>query len=1064
MLDYRGFFLLIAVLGLAAAPVMAQQVTSTVTGQVTDQHGNPVSAATIEILHQPTGTTRFVDSIGNGRYQAQGLRVGGPYRITAYRDGFEPHTVEDVFLRLGEVEAVDFTVIDTAADLDRLVVAGQRISEVFQPDNMGTGSIISGDRIDNFASISRSINDYIRLDPRATIVDKERNEISIGGGHNRFNNILIDGVTANDSFGLNADAQPATRQPIAIDWIEEISVQVSPYDVTQNGGTGGIINSVTKSGTNDFSGRVYGNYRDDSFIGDDEHGNDFPEFEDWVAGAYISGPVMRDRLFFFAGYEKSHQDDVSGSITGLRGSGATNLFDTDPADIEQIINIALNRYGFDPGDTSSPRALSEQENMLVKLDWDINANHRASLRYTNSEGSEANFSRSRFSYDLSSRFYDQVQNFESWTLQAFSNWSSSFSTELRATTTEYESLFDIGQRLPQVGIETDGGTVSFGTEQFRHANELLVDTNQVFLKGNWFTGLHSIDFGVDYTEEDYSNLFVESSMGVYAFDSIDAFANGSDGVRYTLRVSADPNDPDFPRANFAWDVTGLFIQDNWSITPNLNLQYGVRYETFATSDEPLYNPGFEQAFGFSNQGTVDGQDLIQPRFGFNWQSSGLGFQGQLRGGFGLFRGRNPGVWMTNAFSNPGGTIDVFTCNSTGSATGCTDLDPNFRFSPNPDGQPRLGGITPAQDVDVIEDGFKLPSEWKANLAWDMELPGIERSNLTLEVGKAWVNESMYWSDLNTGEVQGTLPDGRNHYWVDAEAASGPRADRNRDFNNVIMMHNTDKGERTNATVSLDKTWVGDWGQLFGRVAYNYMSADDVSSGTSSRAISSYRNQPVFNTNEEVVGRSIYEIGNSISLLSQYTANWFDAGATRFSAFIQYRDGRPFSWVFDRDMNGDDVWGNDLLYVPNFGEVLFVDGSGNADPFGEQAFYELVQNVEALRRAQGGVVAKNSTRSSSVTQMDIRIAQDFNFGQRFRGQFFFDIENFTNLLNSDWGAIDQVPFNWTATPVQFAGIHPETGQMLYRWLDRGTTAEDYESRQDAIGQSRWRAQLGVRFEF
>jgi hypothetical protein len=227
--------------------------------------------ATIEIVHEPTGTTRSTDTRAGGRFQATGLRVGGPYRITAYRDGFEPQTVEDVFLRLGETETINFQVIDSPNWIGWS--SPGRFSEVFQPDNMGTGSTIGSDRIDNFASINRSINDYIRLDPRATVVDRGRNEISIGGGHNRFNNIMIDGVTANDSFGLNADAQPAVRQPIAIDWIEQISVQISPYDVTQTGGTGGIINSVTKSGGNEFSGRVYGNYRDESMIR-----GDFPEF------------------------------------------------------------------------------------------------------------------------------------------------------------------------------------------------------------------------------------------------------------------------------------------------------------------------------------------------------------------------------------------------------------------------------------------------------------------------------------------------------------------------------------------------------------------------------------------------------------------------------------------------------------------------------------------------------------------------------------------------------------------------------------------------------------------
>ena len=790
---------------------------------------------------------------------------------------------------------------------------------------------------------------------------------------------------------------------------------------------------------------------------------DFPEFEDWVYGAYVSGPILKNKLFFFAGYEKSRQDDVSGDLVGLRGSGAQDIFDLSPAEMDEIINIASG-FGFNPGSTESPTSLSEQENWIAKVDWDITNQHRASLRYTLSEGVESNFSRSRFSYDLSSRFYDQVVDYDSWTLQAFSDWTPNLSTELRATLATYDAGVDVGQRQPEVEINTDAGSVRFGTERFRHANELTVDTTQVFFKANYFTGLHSIDVGVDYLEEDYSNLFVFSSLGEYEFDSIEDFATGNQGVDYQLRTSADPNDPFFPRAEFAWDVTGFFVQDNWSLTPDLTLQYGFRWESFSTDDEPLFNQGFQESFGFSNTGTLDGEDLFQPRIGFNWQPSGLDYQAQLRGGFGLFRGRTPGVWITNPFSNPGGTIDVFTCDSSRGANECLELDPNFQISPDPDNQPRLGGTDPIDDVDAVVPGFNLPTEWKANLAWDMELPGIERSNLTLEVAKTWVKESMYWQGLNLGDVQGQLPDGRNFYWADPTTASGSRSGRDRGFDNVILLRNTDKGERTNATVSLDKTWVGDWGRLFGRAAYNYMSATDVSPGTSSRAISNFRNQPVFNTNEEVEGRSIFEIGDSFNFLAEYSANWFDFGDTRFSAFLQHRDGRRFSWTFDRDMNGDDVWNNDLLFVPNFGDVRFVDRSGNPDPAGEAAFFDLVENVPELRRAQGGVVAKNTTRSSSVTQMDIRIAQNFDFGNRFRGTFFFDIENFTNLLKSSWGNIDQVGFNWTARPVQFEGVDPETGQMLYRWLGRGTEVSDYESRQDGIGQSRWRLQLGARFEF
>lgn len=1058
----KGLLVSALVLLLVSSPLLAQQVASNLTGLVTDPQGRPVEGATVEIVHQPTGTVRTSQTRASGRYAAQGLRVGGPYRITISREGYDAQVMEDVHLRLGETETVDFEIAD-ASDLERMVVTGVRQATIFQADNMGTGTTITSDQIQSMPSISRSINDYARMDPRVTIVDKERGELSVAGGHNRFNNVTIDAVAANDAFGLNANAQPSVRQPISVEWLEEISVQVNPYDVTQTGATGGQINSVTKSGTNEFSGSVYGIYRDDRFVG-----RSFPEFEEYTYGFTLGGPILRDRLFFFVGYEFANNDDVAAAQTGLRGSGLVNEFDLAPADVDRVINIASSQYGIDIGTAAVAGAVTnDQENWMAKVDWEISRDHRASLRYTESEGTEANFFRNNSNFDLTSRFFDQVINYDSWALHLFSDWSANFSTEFRGTRARYQSRFDNASRLPQVAIVSDAGTLRFGTEQFRHNNELDADTDQLFLKANYFTGAHSIDFGADWTREKYDNMFLESNLGVYTFDSIDAFEDGTDGVFYSLRVSADPNNPDLPRAIWDWEVLGLFLQDNWQITPNLAINAGLRYETFKTGDEPLRNEVFEQTYGFSNQGTIDGVDVWQPRVGFNW-SPDLGYAAQLRGGVGLFRGRNPGVWLSNPFTNPGGTIAVFTCNSRGDSTGCTDIDPDFQFSGDPDNQPRLGATTPSMDVDVMEDGFKLPSEWKASLAWDMEMPGLTESVLTLEVGKAWTRDGMFWTHENLGPVQGQLPDGRDHYWADVANASGPRAGADAAFNDVIMLRNTDKGDRTHATLSLDKTWRGDWGRVFGRISYNYGSARDVSPGTSSRAISSWGSTHVFNVNEEVSNRSIYEIGNRLSLLLSYEANWLPFGATRFSTFLEHRDGRRYSWTFNNDANGDRGTGSnahDLLYVPSGpGDVLFVDAAGNPDPAGETAFFELVENVGTLRNSMGAAVPGYGDRSSKVTQMDLSIRQDVNFGRWGTAQVFFDIENFTNLLNKNWGAIDQVPFSWRASPVDFMGVDPETGQYRYRWLDRGTQAGDYESRQDGQGQSRWRAQVGLRFEF
>ena len=1046
---------LVAVVALlVSAPALAQRVSVDLSGQVTDASGAPLEGATVEIVHEPSGTTRFTDTQTGGRYQAQGLRPGGPYRVTAYNDGFEPQAKDGITLALGRDESVNFSLEAGSANLDALEVVGVAQSATFQPDNMGAATTVTREQIENFASIDRSIQDYARFDPRVNIVDDERGELSVAGANNRFNNVLIDGVPANDSFGLNANGQPATNQAISIEWIDQLAVEVAPYDVTQTGSTGGFINSITKSGTNEFSGSVYGTYRDDSFVGDAENGSEFPEFEEKYYGANVGGPIIPDTLFFFVGYEKYENIDPSAGLVGLRGSGTPDIFDLDPAVVNDLISRAQSQYGIDIGSIQGPSEfVLEQDNYIAKLDWNINDQHRASFRYNKSEGTEPNVVRNRFAFALSSHFYDEQRDYDAYTGQLFSDWTSNFSTELRATTTEYQTSFDLGSVLPEVTIETDAGDLLFGTELFRQANALNVQTDNIFLNANYFAGLHSFDFGVEYYEQAYDNLFVFGQNGQYVFESIDDFFTGNPDF-YQFRTSSDPNNPDLPRTVWAYDRTGVWAQDTWQVTGDLTLQFGARYDEFGTDDRPLRNQLFEQAYGFSNQGTVDGEGVFQPRIGFNWQM-GEEFDAQLRGGIGVFVGRQPGVWLSNPFTNPGGTIDVFNCFSTSQ---CGDA--GVTFNPDVNNQPRVGGNAGArQDVDVVEDGFNLPTDILANLAYEMELPWFEDTILGLEVIRAEVQEGIHYEHLNLGSPTGVSPvDGRNLYWSDPVTGSGGgRANSDPRFNDVLLLSNTDEGERTAATISLEKTWQMDSGdRVFGKLAYTHTDASDVNPGTSSRAISNWNNRAIFNPNEEVASPSNTEISNRVIALLSYQANWFDFGTTGFSAFFEHRSGRPFSWTFDNDANGDFIRDNDLLYVPaGPGDVIFTGGSAM-----EAEFLSFVESVDTLRNAKGTVVGRNTDRSSSVNQIDIRITQSIDIGNFSNLELFLDIENFGNLIDDDWGVIEQVPFEYVAEVVDFEGIDPATGRYIYDYSGR----TDFESRQDGAAQSRWAAQIGLRFDF
>lgn len=1042
---------------LAVAPYgYAQQVSNAINGIVLDGLGNPVTNAQVEIVHVPSGTTRITETQDSGRFSAQGLRIGGPYRITATKDGQETAIQEDIFLNLADPLSVQL-VMASQAELDRLEVTGQVLSSTFTPDKKGSGTTIDRRQLEDFASIGRSIGDFARFDPRVVVTDEERGEISIGGANSRFNNILIDGVSSNDAFGLNANGQPSTNQQVSIDWLEEISVQISPYDVSQTGGTGGLINAVTKSGTNEFEGGARFNYRDDSLVGDGRTNRSFTDFDEKTYGAWLGGPIIKDKLFFFGGYEKFENDGLTaGSEVGLAGSGASVEYGLTPDELDSVLGAIRQRYGIDPGGVDSSFN-TEEEKWIAKIDWNIAPGHRANLSFNRVTGTDPNIFRDNDDFALSTNQYNEDRTFERLSLQVFNDWNSFFSTEFRFADASYETQFDVPVQQPQVEILDVIGRndLLFGTERFRQANNLQTDTQSLFLKGSLFTGLHQIDIGVDWNREHYNNLFLESALGNYQYESLEAFLNGSDDVRYTLRLPIDADDPESARTIWDWEVFGIFVQDTWQVTSNFSLQYGLRIEHFNVDSRPLQNDLFESAFGFSNQGTITGEDVYAPRLGFNWQPE-LPFTAQLRGGIGIFRGRTPGVWLSNAFTNSGETIRVFTCDSRGTSTECTDLDPDFGYSPDPNNQPRVGQQAGGrQDVDVVEPGFNQPTDLKYNLAWDMELPFLADTTFSVEYEHAEVIDGIFYQHLNLGSVTGTLPDGRPIYWQDPETGTGrSRANQDQRFNDVVLLRNTSAGERTNVTLSLENTFSGSWGQLFARVAGTYNSATEVNPGTSSRAISNFSNNVGFDVNAETASRANNEISNRLTVLTSYTANIFDFGPSVFSFFFESRAGRPFSWTFNNDANGDGIRGNDLLFVPNPGDVIFTD------PSEEAAFYALVDSTGGLSEAQGGVACRNCDRSPRVNQLDFRFIQKVDFKQYGSLEFFFELENVLNLINSDWGIQEEVGFPFRASPLDFRGIDPDTGKII---VDLVRT-DGFTRVRDARGESRWNANLGVVFRY
>ncbi|NJN05722.1 MAG: hypothetical protein HC814_04165 [Rhodobacteraceae bacterium] len=456
-------------------------------------------------------------------------------------------------------------------------------------------------------------------------------------------------------------------------------------------------------------------------------------------------------------------------------------------------------------------------------------------------------------------------------------------------------------------------------------------------------------------------------------------------------------------------------------------------------------------------GTVDGNTLIEPRLGFNY-SFDTELRTQLRGGVGLFQGSPPGVWLSNNFTNTGTLISVI--QDTNGGNGVSG-DPSFI-------PPEAAGTSPAQDVDSLDSDFDQPSVWKWNLAFERELPWMG-----LIAGAEFLvsetNKGVFTEHLNLGNPSGTLPDGRLSYWSNTNPADftstgfvgsrvSQRVNRNRAFNDVLLLRNTDAGHAENFTVSIEKPWENNW---FAKLAYTYGEATDVSPGTSSRAISNWNSRLIYNPNDEVEGTSNYEIRDRWTGLLSKRWNFFDDAPTTVSFFYEGRSGRPFSYAFIGDANGDRINGNDLLYIPfDENDVLFSAASTQEQI---DAFFEYIASNSELDGNRGEVAGRNADRAPWVHQVDMRLSQEIPLFADTRGELFLDILNVGNLLNEDWGHIDQAAFPYSVQVARFNGVDPDTGRYVYD-VTNFRNGQPNLQREDAEGQSRWAMQVGFRFEF
>lgn len=1134
------------VVALAAAPSFAQSTSSGVGGLVTGADGAPVAGAEVTITHVESGTVSRATTDANGRYNARGLRVGGPYTISVVKAGAGTDTEENIYLTLNQISTVDAALAGgDVATLETVTAVGfTGGSEVFSATKMGSGTSVDQRTIDALPSVNGNIQDYMRLDPRVAFTDRASGSISAGGQNPRFNKITIDGVSASDSFGLEGNNMPTMRQPVSMEAIEAIDINLSNYDVTMSGAAGANVNAVTKSGTNEFHGSVYGTYRDGDWFGDyparvagsttDVTGRPFDEYsEEQTWGVTLGGPIIKDKLFFFANYEKFKQTDIGPAGQSLGTNPlATGSADFTDAELAEVQRIARDVWGFEPGGLSGGGD-TELEEYALKLDWNISDNHRASLRYSKLEQTRVRPEASTASVlSLSSNWFNHAKTVESYVGQLFSDWSDTFSTEFKVSYRDYSAIRVNPTTAPTIqvyfddrvanGNDTPVGTnnnsfsgldaIRLGTERSSPGNALLTETWNYFGAATWTLGDHDLKFGAEYSESEIYNFFLQDSWGNYSFyvprgtDPDGAgplwgpanFGNLLRGQYFDYDLQTNPTDPDAIAARYKNKSLGLFVQDTWYVTPNLTLTFGLRADKPTASPAPPFNAcfaaapgtanaacgaGYTGGFGIDNSHTYNGDYIIQPRFGFNYTFD-WARPAQLRGGIGLFQGDAPQVWVGNAYSSTGMNYVSYQNVICVDANADGRCDNGVQFTADGLNPSIPASGTGVRNVNAISSDFELPSVWKANLAIDVETPwhGIVAS---AELLLTDVKNGLFYRTLNVGPGY-VGPDGRTLYWnpnstrpfgnttsTPGNPANGARFGRNAYFGDVFLLENTDQGKGQQFTVSLTKPFSteSDWSWSLG---YTRTNAEEVSALTSSTAGSGFGSQLGVNINQPTTSTARYEIKDRFSGALNWSHKFFGDHATQVGLFYEGRSGRPYSYIFSGDANGDNRTFNDLFYVPaGPGDVLFGSlsptGAFTANPAMEAAFWSWLDTQEDLKHYKGNYAPENGFTSGWVNTFDVRISQELpGFLKGHKSKIWLDIQNVGNLLNKDWGHVIDYGFNANNAVASLIGV--SGGKYVYGYRS-GTefgqaTALGLPTNADSQtnGISQWSLQLGLKYEF
>ena len=1064
----------------------AQETTSEIQGIVLDGKQS-IPGATVLAVHQPTGTKYGTTTRLDGRYNLPNLKIGGPYVVTVSFVGFKTETQSDITLLLGQTHKANFTLVEAVTSLNEVVVTSKQ-SNVFNSSRNGSQEIINRKLIETVPNVNRSWKDLVKLVP-------SQNNLSFGGISSQLNNVTLDGANFNNSFGLGDGTLGGQTgaQPISLDAIEQIQVNVSPFDVKYGGFAGGSINTVTRSGKNQAFGSAYQFFKNKDLQGYKVGDITMPEqpFTYDLKGFTAGGAIVKNKLFFFVNGENEERLEPGTQWVAADANNtpnATNVSQARASELDALRKFLIEKYNYDPGAYQGYQYGSKSQRLTSKLDWTINDKNSFSLKYTllrssadipASNSQSINASNGRRPGPTSMPFYGggyTINNNADIIIgELNTRFSNNASNKLQIG---YTSLRDFRGTLtsgdfPQVDILDGNGLpfTTFGYERFTYGNKLNTDVIQLNNIFNLYKGKHEFTFGTQNSFKKYSNGFSPNYAGAFRFNSLADFYASAAGTKpaavYDLSWSLTN---DFPLVGPKNTELSLFAQDKFRVKDNLTLTYGVRADYVSFADNFLYNPVVDTLTKFYdgvrlNTGLAPKAALqISPRVGFNWDVFD-DLTLQIRGGSGLFQGPPPFVWISNQASNSGMALFGSITNATGYMFS-PDINA-YRPTPTP-------GLSRAYSLNVTDPNYKFPQVWKSTLAVDKKV-----------LGWTVTAEGTYIKNINATVFQNvalpstgntTLSDGRTRFVkrsvYDATGAANTAANPN--IGNAIYMTNANIGYTLFGTLQVQRQFKN----LGVNASYTRQTAVDATINGST-AFTMWGARPTStNPNNFEAGFSNNYLPHRIIASVNYGKEFFKNTRTSFAILYEASPNAPqasLSYTYAGDLNNDGFNGNDLIFVPkDASQIKLVNASavgGVADTRTQAELWNqldaFISNNPYLSTRRGQFAERQALVLPWVHRTDLNFTQDFYIkykDSKHTLRFTADIYNFTNLISKELG-IQQIPT--TMTPLNFVRLDADgkTPVFSFPYLDGRNKVPFTDSFRDNVGfGSRYQIQLGVRYLF